>query len=47
MPGRSDRGSRCVSMQALYEVGVAAGKKATAFGDALPELSMRGSSSQQ
>jgi hypothetical protein len=34
-------------MQALYEVGVAAGKKATAFGDALPALSMRGSSSQQ
>ena len=33
-------------MQALYEVGVAAGKKGTAFGDALPELSMRGSSSQ-
>lgn len=34
-------------MQALYEVGVAAGKKGTAFGDALPELSMRGSSTQQ
>jgi hypothetical protein len=34
-------------MQALYEVGVAAGKKGTAFGDTLPELSMRGSSSQQ
>jgi hypothetical protein len=34
-------------MQALYEVGVAAGKKGTAFGEALPELSMRGSSSQQ
>ena len=33
-------------MQALYEVGVAAGKKGTAFGDALPELSMRGSNSQ-
>jgi Patatin-like phospholipase len=34
-------------MQALYEVGLAAGKKGTAFGDTLPELSMRGSSSQQ
>jgi hypothetical protein len=34
-------------MQALYEVGVAAGKKGTAFGDTLPELSMRGPSSQQ
>jgi hypothetical protein len=34
-------------MQALYEVGIAAGKKGTAFGDTLPELSMRGSSSQQ
>src|SRR5215831_16519043 len=34
-------------MQALYEVGVAAGKKGTAFGDTLPELSMRGSNSQQ
>ena len=34
-------------MQALYEVGVAAGKKGTAFGDTLPDLSMRGSSSQQ
>jgi hypothetical protein len=34
-------------MQALYEVGAAAGKKGTAFGEALPELSMRGSSSQQ
>jgi len=34
-------------MQALYEVGVAAGKKGTAFGDTVPELSMRGSSSQQ
>jgi len=30
-------------MQALYEVGVAAGKKGTAFGDTLPELSMHGS----
>jgi len=34
-------------MQALYEVGIAAGKKGTAFGDTLPELSMRGSSSRQ
>jgi hypothetical protein len=34
-------------MQALYEVGVAAGKKGSAFGDTLPELSMHGSSSQQ
>jgi hypothetical protein len=34
-------------MQALYDVGVAAGKKGAAFGDTLPELSMRGSSSQQ
>ena len=34
-------------MQALYEVGIAAGKKGTAFGDALPELSMRGSSNRQ
>jgi hypothetical protein len=30
-------------MQALYEFGVAAGKKGTAFEDALPDLSMRGS----
>ena len=34
-------------MQALYEIGVAAGKKGSAFGDTLPELSMHGSSSQQ
>src|SRR5215468_6967157 len=34
-------------MQALYEVGVAAGKKGTAFGDTLPELSMHGSGSRQ
>jgi hypothetical protein len=34
-------------MQALYEVGVAAGKKGAAFGDTLPEFSMRGSPSQQ
>jgi patatin-like phospholipase len=34
-------------MQALYEVGVAAGKKGTAFGDTLPELSMHGSGGQQ
>ena len=34
-------------MQALYDVGVAAGKKGAAFGDTLPEFSMRGSSSQQ
>src|SRR5258708_25971627 len=33
-------------MQALYEVGVAAGKNGTAFGDHLPHLPMRGSSSQ-
>jgi hypothetical protein len=33
-------------MQALYEFGVAAGKKGNAFGAALPELSMRGSSNQ-
>jgi len=30
-------------MQALYDVGVAAGKKGTAFEDALPDLSQRGS----
>src|SRR5215467_13237688 len=34
-------------MQALYEIGVAAGKKGTAFGDTLPELSMHGSGSRQ
>jgi hypothetical protein len=34
-------------MQALYEVGVAAGKKGTAFGDTLPELSMHGSGGRQ
>ena len=34
-------------MQALYEVGVAAGKKGTAFEDALPQRSMRGSNSAQ
>src|SRR6516165_4873935 len=34
-------------MQALYEVGVAAGKKGTAFGDTLPELSMHGSGRRQ
>jgi Patatin-like phospholipase len=34
-------------MQALYDVGVAAGKKGAAFGDTLPEFSMRGSPSQQ
>src|SRR5262245_736886 len=34
-------------MQALYDVGVAAGKKGAAFGDTLPEFSMRGSASQQ
>jgi hypothetical protein len=34
-------------MQALYEVGVAAGKKGTAFGDSLPELSMHGSGGPQ
>ena len=33
-------------MQALYEFGVAAGKAGTAFGNALPDLSMRGSSKQ-
>jgi Patatin-like phospholipase len=33
-------------MQALYEFGVAAGKKGNAFDAALPELSMRGSSNQ-
>ena len=34
-------------MQALYEYGVAAGKAGTAFGNALPDLSMRGSNKQQ
>src|SRR5262249_38285267 len=34
-------------MQALYELGVANGKKGTAFEDALPDLSMRGSSNAQ
>jgi len=34
-------------MQALYDVGVAAGKKGAAFGDTLPEFSMRGTPSQQ
>ncbi len=33
-------------MQALYEFGVAAGKKSNAFGDGLPEFSMRKSNSQ-
>ena len=33
-------------MQALYEFGVAAGKKGTAFEDALPDLSLRGSNNQ-
>jgi hypothetical protein len=33
-------------MQALYEFGVAAGKAGTAFGNALPDLSMRGSNKQ-
>jgi hypothetical protein len=33
-------------MQALYEFGVVAGKAGTAFGNALPDLSMRGSSKQ-
>ena len=33
-------------MQALYEFGVAAGKAGTAFGNALPDLSMKGSSKQ-
>jgi hypothetical protein len=33
-------------MQALYEFGVAAGKKGTAFDAALPELSMRGPGNQ-
>jgi hypothetical protein len=33
-------------MQALYELGVASGKKGTAFEDALPDLSMRGSNAQ-
>jgi Patatin-like phospholipase len=34
-------------MQALYDVGVAAGKKGAAFGDTLPEFSMRGIPRQQ
>jgi Patatin-like phospholipase len=34
-------------MQALYEVGVAAGKKGTAFEDALPDLSLRKSNNAQ
>jgi hypothetical protein len=34
-------------MQALYERGVEAGKKGTAFEDATPDLSMRGSSTAQ
>jgi hypothetical protein len=34
-------------MQALYELGAANGKKGTAFEDALPDLSMRGSSNAQ
>jgi hypothetical protein len=29
-------------MQALYELGVAAGKKGTAFEDALPDVVIRG-----
>jgi hypothetical protein len=33
-------------MQALYEFGVAAGKKGTAFEDTLPDISLRGSSAQ-
>ena len=33
-------------MQALYEFGVAAGKKGSAFGDGLSGLSMRKSSTQ-
>jgi hypothetical protein len=34
-------------MQALYDFGVAAGKKGTAFGESLPGLSLRGSGSAQ
>jgi hypothetical protein len=34
-------------MQALYDVGVAAGKKGTAFETALPDLSLRGSGNAQ
>ena len=34
-------------MQALYDVGVAAGKKGTAFDKAVPELSMRGTTNAQ
>jgi hypothetical protein len=34
-------------MQALYELGVANGKKGSAFEEALPDLSMRGSSNAQ
>jgi hypothetical protein len=34
-------------MQALYEFGVAAGKKGTAFGDAMPGLSLRAPGSAQ
>lgn len=34
-------------MQALYEVGVAAGKKGTAFESTLPDLSLRGSGNAQ
>jgi hypothetical protein len=33
-------------MQALYEFGVAAGKKGTAFEDRLPDVSFRGSNAQ-
>jgi hypothetical protein len=33
-------------MQALYEFGVAAGKKGTAFEDTLPDVSLRGSNAQ-
>jgi hypothetical protein len=33
-------------MQALYEVGLAAGRKGTAFGDSLPNLSLRGQNVQ-
>jgi hypothetical protein len=33
-------------MQALYEVGVAAGKKGTAFGETMPGVSLRGSNAQ-
>ena len=34
-------------MQALYDFGVAAGKKGTAFEKAVPDLSMRGTSNAQ